>query len=386
MKKLTTKILLTAAVISAAAFMPAQNAAPAAAPAAPAAPAKPAPTMEQLLAPLPNLLAEAGSYKVMKSELLDRLKDSAGAAEYLAQMPEDIRKIQLRRLVENIINEKIFLEQAEKAGFKATKEWAKAKLTQAFSELPKEQQEQIKQHLQTEKKTVEQFIDENLKNETQIKFIAIEAFMEDKMKKGMEKISDAAVEKFYNDNKEKEFKQPEVVRVAHILVTPEEDMQKLMANGATPEQWAAAEKKAKDAIERIKKGEDFGAVAAAVSVCPSGKQSKGELPAFTTDGSMVTGGQGKMDPDFTKAAFAIANVGEFSAPVKTVFGYHIIKLLEKTPAGYIPLDDKVKNWIKQELARETVGKELDALRASVPVKVYGLDVVAKPAAPAPAAK
>ena len=387
MKNITTKILLTAVALSAAAIMPAQNAAPAVAPAAAPAAAKPAPTLDQILAPLPDVLAEAGSYKVTKAELIKRLNDMDGAAAILVQMPENIRTIQLRKVVENIVQEKYFLDLAAKAGYKADKAWAKEKLMKNFSELPKEQQEQIKQQLAQDKKTVEQFIDESLKNETQVQYIAITSFMEDKFKKVFDKVSDADIQKFYNDNKEKEFKQPEMVRVAHILIMPTDDPQKLMTKGATPEEWAAAEKKVKAVEERLKKGEDFGTVAAEVSACPSGKQSKGELPAFMADGTMAMGGQGRMDPDFTKASYALAKAGDVSAPVKTMFGYHIIKLLEKTKEGYVAFDDQVKAQIKQFLAQQTVGKELDALRSALPIKVYGLEVKAEPAAPAaPAAK
>lgn len=385
MKKISSKIILTAAALTVAAIMPAQNPAPAApVTAVPAAPAKPAITLEQILAPLPDVLAEAGKYKVTKAELLARLKDMDGAAEILGQMPENIRTIQLRKVVENMITEQLYLELAAKAGFKADKAWAKQTLLKNFSEMPKEQQEYLKQQLAAEKKTLDQFIDENLKNETQVKYIAIGAFMDDKFNSTLAKISDAAVDKFYNDNKEKEFKQPAMVRVAHVLITPMDDMQKLMTSGATPEQWAAAEKKANAALERIKKGEDFAKVAAELSACPSGKQGKGELPAFAADGSMV-GGQGKMDGIFTKAAFALAKAGDVSAPVKTMFGYHIIKLLEKTQDGYIQMDDNMKKQIKQYLAQESVGKELDAQRAALNIKVHGLDVVAQPAAPAPVA-
>lgn len=379
MKKLTTKILLTAVALSAAAIMPAQNAAPAApvAPAAPAA-AKPAPTLEQILAPLPDVLAESGSYKVTKADLLGRLKDMDGAAAILGQMPENIRNIQLRRVVENIVQEKYFLDLAAKAGYKADKAWAKEKLMKNFAELPKEQQEQVKQKLAQDKKTLEQFIDESLKNETQVQYIAIGSFMDDKFKQALAKVSDADVQKFYADNKETQFKQPEMVRVAHILVMPTDNPQKLMS--ATKEEWAAAEAKVKAVQERLKKGEDFAAVAAEVSSCPSGKQSKGELPPFTGDGSMIMGGQGKMDPDFTKASFALAKAGDVSAPVKTMFGYHIIKLLEKTPGSYVELNDQLKAQVKQFLAQEAVGKELNALRAALQIKVYGLDVKAEPAA------
>jgi parvulin-like peptidyl-prolyl isomerase len=87
------------------------------------------------------------------------------------------------------------------------------------------------------------------------------------------------------------------VHCAHILVKTEKD--------------------AKTVVERLAKGEKFGAVAQNVSQCPSGKKG-GDLGTFT---------RGKMVKEFETAAFAL-NKGETSAPVKTQFGYHIIKRLE----------------------------------------------------------
>ncbi len=78
-----------------------------------------------------------------------------------------------------------------------------------------------------------------------------------------------------------------------------------------------SEKEAKEALERLKKGEKFSSVAKAVSNCPSGKQG-GNLGTFT---------RGKMVKEFEKAAFAL-NKGETSVIVKTQFGCHIIKRLE----------------------------------------------------------
>ncbi len=68
---------------------------------------------------------------------------------------------------------------------------------------------------------------------------------------------------------------------------------------------------------RIDKGEKFGAVAQQVSLCPSGKKG-GDLGTFT---------RGKMVKEFEKAAFELQK-GQVSGPVKTQFGYHIIKRIE----------------------------------------------------------
>ncbi len=68
---------------------------------------------------------------------------------------------------------------------------------------------------------------------------------------------------------------------------------------------------------RLDKGEKFGEVAKQVSLCPSGKKG-GDLGSFT---------RGKMVKEFEKAAFTLEK-GQVSAPVKTQFGYHIIKRIE----------------------------------------------------------
>ena len=77
------------------------------------------------------------------------------------------------------------------------------------------------------------------------------------------------------------------------------------------------ETEAKNIKARLDKGEKFGAIAKNVSLCPSAKNG-GDLGTFT---------RGKMVKEFEKAAFALEK-GQTSGPVKTQFGYHIIKRLE----------------------------------------------------------
>ncbi len=77
------------------------------------------------------------------------------------------------------------------------------------------------------------------------------------------------------------------------------------------------ETEAKNVKARLDKGEKFAAIAAQVSLCSSGKKG-GDLGKF---------GRGQMVKEFEKTAFEL-NKGQISEPIKTKFGYHIIKRLE----------------------------------------------------------
>jgi parvulin-like peptidyl-prolyl isomerase len=90
---------------------------------------------------------------------------------------------------------------------------------------------------------------------------------------------------------------PDKIHCAHILVKTETE--------------------ANEVVERLSRGEKFANIAKQVSLCPSSKRG-GDLGSF---------GRGMMVKEFETAAFALRK-SETSKPVKTKFGYHIIKRLE----------------------------------------------------------
>ncbi len=86
------------------------------------------------------------------------------------------------------------------------------------------------------------------------------------------------------------------IKCAHILVEKQSEAMRL--------------------YDEIKNGKKFGLVAKEISLCPSGKKD-GDLGYFT---------KGMMVKEFEDVAFKL-EVGEMSSPVKTQFGYHLIKRL-----------------------------------------------------------
>ena len=138
-------------------------------------------------------------------------------------------------------------------------------------------------------------------------------------------VTDADAETFYNEHAE-EFKTPETVSSKHILVDSEE--------------------KAKEIKEKISNGEmSFEEAAGQFSTCPSGQQG-GDLGEF---------GRGMMVPEFEDAAFEL-ELEKISEPVKTQFGYHLIKVDTKNEAKAASFDE-VKNKIVQQLIQKNQEKK-----------------------------
>ena len=122
------------------------------------------------------------------------------------------------------------------------------------------------------------------------------------------------------------------IKAAHILIKTDDKAEDI--------KQANAEQKINEIYERIKKGESFEALARQFSDDKSSAVKGGELPMF---------GTGRMVPEFEDAAFALKSDGEVSAPIKTQYGWHIIKRLEYEP---IPPFEEVAKEIKRKISRD----------------------------------
>lgn len=153
-------------------------------------------------------------------------------------------------------------------------------------------------------------------------------------------VSDKDAEEYYNNNKE-QFISGESVNASHILVDSEE--------------------KANELIAKIKAGEiSFEDAAMENSSCPS-KANGGNLGDF---------GRGQMVPEFDTAVFEM-EVGEISAaPVKTQFGYHVIKLNSKSDSATMPFESiaaEIKDALLQEKRRAAYDSKINQLKILYPV-------------------
>ena len=98
-------------------------------------------------------------------------------------------------------------------------------------------------------------------------------------------------------------------------------------------------------IAQLKGGADFAALAKENSTDPSAKGNGGDLGFFK---------KGDMLPEFADAAFALKPGEITEAPVKTRFGWHVIKLLERRTAPAPKLDEQVRDEIRQAIIQEGV--------------------------------
>lgn len=131
------------------------------------------------------------------------------------------------------------------------------------------------------------------------------------------------------------------VEVAQILLaTPK-------ARGEAAE--AQAQKRADSIVAAIRNGASFESMVTKYSEDRLTIQKGGVLPAF---------GAGRMVPEFENAAFNLKKVGDVSAPVKTEFGYHIIKLLNRIPLKpFDSLQDAIKRRVEND-GRNQVAQEM----------------------------
>ncbi len=162
-------------------------------------------------------------------------------------------------------------------------------------------------------------------------------------------VTDADVKSFYDGNLA-QYSRPEQRRARHILFRVEAD--------AAPAAKQQARQQAEAALARLKKGEDFAALATTLSQDPSSAEKGGDLGFF---------GRGQMVPAFDKAAFETP-IGQLSDVVESEFGFHIVQPTETRAAGTAPMSE-VAEGIRRQLglrrAQELAQSEAKRIRDSI---------------------
>lgn len=176
-------------------------------------------------------------------------------------------------------------------------------------------------------------------------------FIEERIVPEVEVPADAA-DAFYRSHPDL-FARPEQVRARHILIRVGEK-----ADDATRTE---ARERLAGIREKAVAGADFAELARSHSDDPGSQQEGGDLGFFA---------RGRMVKPFEEAAFALA-VDEISPVVETGFGYHLIQVTDRRPAGTVAFDEveaRIGEHLKQQRVRERIEQTVQTLREDAKIE------------------
>ena len=340
MKPIPT-LILTAGILTASTLLAADGPKKSAAPAA-KAPAEKTPAAPKGIA-LTDPVAVVEGVEIKKADLEQAFARMVGAQGIPTdQLPEEQRIQGYHMILDDMIIEKLVTKRA--AETKVTDEEVAAKMEGFKTKFGSE--DALKQQIEKSGLTldkVKENVREGLRQEHWI----------DSQIKGKDEVTDADAEDFYKKNPD-QFKQPEQVRASHILVAVDKE--------AKPEVVAEKEKAAKAIAERVKKGEAFDKLAKELSEDPSAKENSGDLNYF---------GREQMVPEFSAAAFKMKK-DEISDPVRSQFGFHVIKVTDHKDGETVTLEKarpKLIAFLKQQKRQGEIEKVVKAIREKADVKI-----------------
>lgn len=224
---------------------------------------------------------------------------------------------------------------------------ARTEIGSELASIPEDQRERVLVEFLIENQLLaaaakESKLDENPEFTNRIEYYKRRAlrdlYFENKVR---DQVTEAEAKKIYDEQVAQLKPEPEI-RARHILVKEEQE--------------------AKDAIKRVKGGDDFAEVAKELSQGPS-KSQGGDLGYFS---------KGQMVQEFEDAAFAL-DKGEISEPIKTQFGWHVIKIEDKRDKQPPAFDD-VKERIMAALVQRKAQEVMQGLRSKADVEIVDPDV------------
>ena len=261
------------------------------------------------------------------------------------RFPNDLERSQIKKQVlENLIARELLYQESQTKGIKVDQKEIEAQVTALKGRFPSEVE--FKNALSTMNLT-----------EADLRFqferdLAIRKLLDDQIG---DKVAVSEKEsKAYYDNNLESFKKPEQVRASHILIKVDP--------GAEEAKKAEARTKIESVQAKLKKGEDFGALAKEYSEGPSGPKG-GDLGFF---------GRGQMVKPFEEAAFSM-KPGQVSGMVETRFGYHLIMVAERTPEStlsYEEVKDRLEQYLKQQKIQEEIAAYVETLKSKAKIERF----------------
>jgi len=232
------------------------------------------------------------------------------------RIPAEYSTLYAQKLVEQLVDRTLLEREVQADGIEVPKELVDAELEQMRESSPK-----VFEMITSDGKMTMEELREEVRQQIGFRLLLKKRF-------GLE-VSDDDVARRYDENAAA-YEQPEQVSARHILFKLDES--------ASPDEIEAARKRAEEVMKLARQpGADFAELAKQHSEGPTGPKG-GDLGYFPAK---------RMVQPFSEAAFAM-QIGEVSEPVKTRFGWHIIKVEGKKDARTVPFEE-VKGQIRKQL-------------------------------------
>lgn len=304
-------------------------------------------------------VAKVNGEKITRTELDKRMKKVKLAYEgqgmkFEGEQGQMMLKAVEQQQLEEMINQLLMMQAAENEKVIATDDVVNKRFEEIKKNFGSEQKfnDAMKMYGYTEKELKEM-----------LKYDITYAALYDKVTKDV-KVTDQDIKQYYEQNKETKYKDPEKAKIRHILVAFETQDKKTKR---TDEQ---AKKEAEKIIAELNAGADFAKLAKEKSDDPGSKNEGGLLKDQSGSDMIPKVGNGFV-PEFSDAAFALKAGQLTNKPVKTQFGYHIIKVEAKTVEKQLTFEE-AKEKIQKELPavkkQEIFNKYMDNVRANAKVE------------------
>lgn len=279
-----------------------------------------------------KVIATVGSEKILRKDLdkiLDRFKSHVNPAAISSLEQQITEQLVTQSLLRQFVVEKNLTIPEEVVD----KEIAKMR-------------ENIQKNPATKGKTLEQFLEFQGSNIDELRTaIRMSGAIEDYVSKN---VDDKKVEEYFMNNISNF--NGETVTASHILVNTK--------GMKSQEELDAAKAKIDSIKKELDEGADFAELAKKYSDCPTGKTG-GDLGSFPRHGVMVE--------SFANAAFS-TEVGKISDPVKTEFGYHLIKVTAHNPSKDVSFSE-VKDKVRDELIAIEMNNLIKDLREKAKIEI-----------------
>ena len=257
------------------------------------------------------------------------------------EVPENVARRHKKNILKRLVEKSLLRQEIDKGGIVITPEELNAGLAK-YKEMFRTEAN-FQRYLKNSNTSLEKIQDNIRYNKSLDKLLE---------KEGPIEVTDAQAKDYYEKNKRR-YQEREQVKASHVLFK--------VAKEAKPEEDAAAKKKATDVAAQAKKpGADFAELAK--------KNSQG--PTAPKGGNLGYFARGRMDKAFEEAAFKL-KPGQVSTPIRSRFGWHVIKVFDHRAPGEKPFDEvkeSISKLLESRERRLRKSRLLRDLRASAKIE------------------